>query len=79
MANPQLYPRDRESRSEYRTKTAGVNSDFFIAADESYMIVSAKETKTFECELYISFRKSDLTWTLPVSLGAKIKDGLAHR
>jgi len=57
----------------------GVNSDFFIAPDESYMIVSAKETKTFECELYISFRRPDLTWTTPVSLGPKINDGLAHR
>lgn len=43
------------------------------------MIVSAKETKTYECELYISFRKPDSTWTVPVSLGAKINDGLAHR
>ncbi|HMI53670.1 MAG TPA: hypothetical protein VK525_19305 [Candidatus Saccharimonadales bacterium] len=57
----------------------GVNSDFFIAPDESYMIVSAKETKTFECELYISFRRSDSTWTTSVSLGPKINDGLAHR
>jgi hypothetical protein len=57
----------------------GVNSDFFVAPDESYMIVSAKETKTFECELYISFRKRDSTWTEPVSLGSKINDGLAHR
>jgi hypothetical protein len=57
----------------------GVNSDFFVAPDESYMIVSAKETKTFECELYISFRKPDSTWTAPVSLGSKINDGLAHR
>jgi hypothetical protein len=57
----------------------GVNSDFFIAPDEPYMIVSAKETKTSECELYISFRKADTTWTVPVSLGPKINDGLAHR
>ena len=57
----------------------GVNSDFFVAPDESYMIVSAKETKTSECELYVSFRKPDSTWTVPVSLGPKINDGLAHR
>jgi hypothetical protein len=57
----------------------GANSDFFVAPDESYMIVSAKETKTAECELYISFRKPDSTWTVPVSLGPKINDGLAHR
>jgi hypothetical protein len=57
----------------------GYNGEFFIAPDESYMIVSAKETKSFECELYVSFRKPDLTWTVPVSLGPKINDGLAHR
>jgi|ERR1022692_138294 hypothetical protein len=53
--------------------------DFFIARDESYMIVSANETKDFECELYISFRKADKTWTIPVSLGPLINDGVAHR
>jgi hypothetical protein len=57
----------------------GYNGDFYVAPDESYMIVSAKETKTNECELYISFRKPDQTWTVPVSLGPKINDGLAHR
>jgi len=57
----------------------GYNGEFFIAPDESYMIVSAKETKSFECELYISFRKPDMTWTVPVNLGPKINDGLAHR
>ena len=57
----------------------GFNGDFFVATDESYMIVSAKETKTYESELYISFRKSDSTWTAPVSLGPKINNGIAHR
>jgi hypothetical protein len=57
----------------------GFNGDLYIAPDESYMIVSAKETKTFESELYISFRRPDHTWTEPVSLGPKINDGLAHR
>ena len=57
----------------------GYNGDFYVAPDESYMIVSAKETKTFECELYISFHKPDSSWTVPVSLGPKINDGLAHR
>jgi hypothetical protein len=55
----------------------GYNGDFYVAPDESYMIVSAKETKTGECELYISFRKSNSTWSVPVSLGPKINDGLA--
>jgi hypothetical protein len=57
----------------------GFNGDFFIAPDESYMIVSAKETKDYESELYISFRKADHRWSQPVSLGARINDGLAHR
>jgi hypothetical protein len=57
----------------------GFNGDLYIAPDESYMIVSANETKTFESELYISFRKPDFTWTVPVSLGPKINNGLAHR
>lgn len=57
----------------------GFNGDLYIAPDESYMIVSAHETKTFESELYISFRKPDRTWTAPVSLGPKINNGLAHR
>ena len=59
--------------------TPGFDGDFYIAPDESYMIVSAKETKTFECELDISFRKRDNTWTEPVSLGPLINDGIAHR
>jgi len=57
----------------------GFNGDFFVAGDESYMIISTNETPKFECELYISFRKKDKTWTTPQSLGPKINDGLAHR
>ncbi len=57
----------------------GFNGDLYIAPDESYMIVSAKETSTYQSELCISFRKPDHTWTVPVSLGPKINDGLAHR
>jgi len=57
----------------------GFNGDLYIAPDESYIIVSAHETKDFESELFISFRKPDLTWTAPVSLGPKINSGLAHR
>jgi len=55
------------------------DGDFFVAEDESYIIVSTKETKDFECELYISFPKQDKTWTTPVSLGPLINDGVAHR
>ncbi|MDJ1486423.1 hypothetical protein QNI16_38455 [Cytophagaceae bacterium YF14B1] len=59
--------------------TSGFDGDFYIAPDESYIIISAKETKDFECELWISFRKPDKTWTIPLSLGDKINAGLAHR
>jgi hypothetical protein len=57
----------------------GFNGDFYIAPDESYMIISAKESPTFESELYISFRKPNNQWTVPLSLGPLINDGVAHR
>ncbi len=57
----------------------GFNGDFYVAPDESYIVVSANETPDFECELFISFRHSDGTWTKPVSLGRRINDGPAHR
>jgi len=59
--------------------TPAFDGDFYIAPDESYIIISAKETKTYECELWISFRKNDKTWTDPRSLGPLINEGLAHR
>lgn len=59
--------------------TPAFDGDLYIAPDESYIIISAKETKTYECELYISFRKADKGLTEPVSLGSKINEGLAHR
>jgi hypothetical protein len=59
--------------------TPAFDGDFFIAPDESYIIISAKETKTYESELWISFRKKDKSWTSPKSLGDKINNGLAHR
>jgi hypothetical protein len=59
--------------------TTGFDGDFFIAPDESYIIISAKETKDYESELWISFHKNDKSWTVPQSLGEKINDGLAHR
>ncbi|MGA9673071.1 MAG: hypothetical protein WBQ94_27985 [Terracidiphilus sp.] len=57
----------------------GFNGDLYIAPDESYMIVSANETPTYQSELFISFRKPNLTWTAPITLGPKINNGLAHR
>jgi hypothetical protein len=59
--------------------TPGFDGDFYVARDESYMIVSAKETKDFECELWISFRRKDKSWTPVVSLGPLINNGVAHR
>lgn len=57
----------------------GYNGDFFVAPDESYMIVSANETPDYESELQISFRRPDDTWSVPIGLGSKINSGLAHR
>jgi len=59
--------------------TTAYEGDFFVAKDESYMIVSTKETKDFECELWISFHKPDGSWTPLVSLGPNINNGMAHR
>lgn len=59
--------------------TPAFDGDFFVAKDESYMIVSAKEKPDFECELWISFRQKDKSWGAPVSLGPLINDGDAHR
>ncbi len=59
--------------------TNAFDGDFFIAPDESYIIISAKETSSYECELWISFQKKDNTWSEPQSLGPEINDGLAHR
>ena len=59
--------------------TPAFDGDFFIAPDESYIIISAKETPTYECELWISFKQADGAWSSPRSLGSKINDGPAHR
>jgi len=57
----------------------GFNGDFFVAPDESYMVISAKEHPDFECELWITYHKPDNTWTNPKSLGPLINNDLAHR
>lgn len=59
--------------------TPGFDGDFYVAPDESYMIISYKEKADFECELGITFRKPDHSWTTPQSLGPLINDGDAHR
>lgn len=59
--------------------TPGFNGDFFVAPDESYILISAKEQPDFECEIFISYHKKDGTWTNPKSLGPEINEGKAHR
>ncbi len=59
--------------------TKEFDGDFFVAKDESYLIVSTKETKDYECELWISFHKTDGSWTPLVSLGPEINNDIAHR
>jgi hypothetical protein len=54
-------------------------SSCWVAPDESYIIISAKETPTYECELWISFRQPNKTWSNPESLGPMINKGSAHR
>jgi hypothetical protein len=57
----------------------GFNGDFFVAPDESYMVLSANVTADFESEAFIAFRKPDGSWSKPVTLGERINDGPAHR
>jgi hypothetical protein len=59
--------------------TPGFDGDFYVAPDESYMIVSYKEKPDYECELGISFRRPDGSWPAPKNLGPLINDGNAHR
>ncbi|WP_413668625.1 hypothetical protein ACEN9X_00965 [Mucilaginibacter sp. Mucisp86] len=59
--------------------TPAFDGDFYVAPDESYMIISYKEKPDYECELGITFRKSDHSWTTPLNLGPLINDGDAHR
>lgn len=59
--------------------TPGFNGDFYIAPDESYIIISFNETKTYKCDIGISFHKKDGTWTKPKSLGPLINNGVADR
>jgi hypothetical protein len=50
--------------------TGGENQDFFVAADESFMIVTNRPG------LGISYRKNDGSWSNPRNLGRKIDFGL---
>ncbi len=59
--------------------TPGFNGDFYVAPDESYIIISINESKDYKCDIGISFHKKDNTWTKPVSLGPLINEGVADR
>jgi hypothetical protein len=59
--------------------TSGFDGDFYVSPDESFMILSYHEKPDYECELGITFRKKDNSWTEPLSLGPLINDGDAHR
>jgi hypothetical protein len=53
----------------------------FIAPDESYLLFSSSrcEDKTDDGDIYISFRKSDGSWMLPVYLDEKINSNRPER
>ena len=75
-----IFERDTVIKSlGHPLNTTGFDGDLYVAPDESYIIISARETKTYECELWISYRKPDKSWTKPKSLGPLINGGLAHR
>ncbi len=59
--------------------TPGFDGDFFIAQDESYIVISAREKPDYECELFISYHKKDGGWTNPKTLGPLINNDPAHR
>jgi hypothetical protein len=46
-------------------------SDFFIARDESYMI-HARHTETLAADLFISYKKTDGSWTNSKTLGPQV-------
>ncbi len=77
-----MHPADRATTTRslgIPVNEPGFNGDFFIARDESFLLISAKETSEFECQIFISYHKPDGTWTNPKSLGPNINDGVAHR
>jgi hypothetical protein len=45
-----------------------------VAPDESYMLFDSDDLpRVGECRLYVSFRKHDGTWTMPMNLGSQIE------
>jgi hypothetical protein len=59
--------------------TSNGNVEFYIAKDESYMVLGANEGGPGGRDLYISYRKNDFGWTNPKSLGALINNGNAYK
>jgi hypothetical protein len=53
--------------------TAGYEADVFIAYDESYMIFCGNRSEGYgKGDLYISFKKTDGTWTKAKNMGKRI-------
>jgi hypothetical protein len=66
--------------STYKSLGIPLNTDkndaeFFIAKDESFIVLGANEGGPGGRDLYISYKKSDKTWSIPKSLGTLINDG----
>ena len=59
--------------------TIGFDGDLYVAPDESYMIISAEETPTYESKFHITFRNKDGTWSKSKSISKEINEGMAHR
>jgi len=53
--------------------SAGREGDFFIARDESFIIIASPDRGGYGgADLFVSYRKSDLTWTNPKNLGTSV-------
>jgi hypothetical protein len=60
--------------------TAKTNLDFYISRDESYIVFASERTDLTRYgyfDLYISYRKSNNTWTVPQNLGKSINNPTA--
>jgi Tol biopolymer transport system component len=74
-AQPELLPDEINVPGTIRNWTP------FIAPDESYLLFSSsrRNPKTDAGDIYVTFRKSDKSWTAPVSLGDKINTNRQER
>lgn len=56
--------------------SSALDGDFFISNDESFIVLMSKRSGGFgNTDLYISFRKSNDTWTNPKNMGSSINTG----